>query len=134
MEYKQDLDMTSGPVDPDNPEFNSLMSALKAVHEGTMGMEVLVKYHTGLQQQLNNSRSFIEGMSIHEETKQTRDMALGALGITQMMLDLLQKYIDNPNPATLGACVQSLLDSIAAMANIHYLLDKNIRESGIETE
>ena len=134
MDYQQDISMTSSPVDPDNPGFDSLLGALKAVHEGEMEMEGLRKYHVGLQSQLNNSRDFIANMEIHDETRQTRDMALGALGITQLMLDLLQKYIDDPNPNTLAACVQSLLDSRAAMANIHYLLDKNIKDSGIEVE
>lgn len=131
MDYQQDITMTSAPVDPDNPGFDSLLGALKAVHEGQMGMNGLRKYHTGLQSQLNDSRDFITGMEIHDETRNTRDMALGALGITQMMLDLLQNYINDPNPNSLAACVQSLLDSRAAMANIHYLLDKNIKDSGI---
>ncbi len=131
MDYQQDLNMMSAPVDPDNPGFDSLLGALKAFHEGQMDMDGLKKYHTGLQSQLNNSRYFITGMEIHAETKNTRDMALGALGITQMMLDMLKNYIDDPNPNTLAACVQSLLDSRAAMANIHYLLDKNIQDSGI---
>lgn len=134
MDYQQDIPMTSAPVDPENPGFDSLLGALKAVHEGEMGIDGLKKYHTGLQNQLNDSRDFISGMEIHRETGETRDLALGALGITQMMLDFLQNYIDDPNPDTLAACVQALLDSRAAMANIHYLLDKNIEAAGIDKE
>lgn len=131
MDFQQDITMTSSPVDPNNPGFDSLLGALKAVHEGKLGMQGLRKYHVGLQDQLNNSRDFIRDMEIHDETRETRDMAMGAIAVTQIMLDLLQKYIDDPNPSTLAACVQSLLDSRAAMANIHYLLDRNIKDSGI---
>ena len=127
MDNQKDLTMTSAPVDPENPGFDSLLGALKGFHEGEYGKDVLEKYHTSLQSHLNESKSFIQDMEIHEETRETRDKALGSLGMVQMMLDSLKAYIESPNPDTLASCVQSLLDARASAAYVHSILDENIK-------
>jgi len=132
MEYQTDMPMTSGPVDPENPTFDSLLGALKACHEGEMGMDVLEKYHVELSRQLEESREYFKNMEITEVIQETRDMCLGSLGIVKITMDTLKAYIEKPAPETLGACVQSLLNSRAAMKYVHDILDENIKQADIK--
>ncbi|MCD4782543.1 MAG: hypothetical protein K8T10_01800 [Candidatus Eremiobacteraeota bacterium] len=126
-----DLPLTSAPVDPENPSFDSLLGALKAVYTGEMNEEVLVKYHRELTGQLDESLHFIENMEISDETIETRDKCIGAINIVRITMDLLDDYKNNPSPEAMGQLVESLLTSRAVMKYIHKMLDGNIKMAGI---
>ena len=64
-----DTPLVSGPVDPDNPTFDSLLGALKAVYTGERGMDILVKYHHGLSKQIEDSKTYITNMKPPDEFK-----------------------------------------------------------------
>jgi hypothetical protein len=133
-----EISMESGPVDPENPTFASLLGALKAVATGEMEMDVLIKYHDGLSMQLDDSRESIENMPIPEEFKEiateNKNVAIGSLDIIQIMLDLLEKYIQEPSKENLGACVDSLLNCQSVMRDMNTMLDQNIKFSQLKGE
>lgn len=134
MEHKVYSSYNSAPVDPDNPGFDSLLSALKAFHEGEIGKPELEKYHTGLTAQLNQSRDFISNMEVNEASIDTKNICLGSLDMVQTCLNALQELINNPSKENMGFCVQSLLDAKTAVEYVHEALDQNIKEAGITPE
>lgn len=127
-----DVDYTSAPADPDNPAFDSLLDALRAHHEGEIGLDVLKTYHTELSKQLQHSRSNIQAMEVAPESQETKDISLGALTTVQDTIDRLDDYIREQNPQTLADCVSSLLNSKGQVAYVHKILDENIASAGIE--
>lgn len=124
--------LVSAPVDPDNPAFDSLLGALKEVHTGTRSMDVLVKYHTELSKQLDESREFIKAMEDREETRDTRDISIGSLNILQVTMNLIADYIKNPTNENMADCLESFLTSRGIMNYVHEMLDENIRLAGME--
>ncbi|MEQ8170902.1 MAG: hypothetical protein ABRQ38_18580 [Candidatus Eremiobacterota bacterium] len=127
--------LESGPVDPDNPTFASLLGAMKEVYEGKCGMDVLVKYHEGLSKQIENSREFLKktDKETPEEYKalveEQHRISLGALDIVQGTLDLIDSYIKNPSKELMATCVESLLNSQRIMKGVHDMLDENINRA-----
>jgi len=126
-----DVSLESAPVDPENPTFNSLLGALKAVHTGEMEMAVLEKYHEGLSKQLEQSIKNIESMEIPEGYKEITEeqmrLSRGSLDMVQMMLDHMEKYIDEPCMENMAPCVQLHMDCQSVMRQLTQLLDENIR-------
>ena len=126
----EDTSMMSAPVNLENPGFDSLLSALKAVHTGEMGMDVLRRYHPALKSQLEASRQHILSIAVPEgfegfDTDQ-RNMALGALAVTGALLDQLARYIDDPTPENVAACVELLLQSQRVTNDVRVWLDQFI--------
>jgi hypothetical protein len=128
-----DCDYTSGPVDTANPGFDSLLSALKAFHEGQVGLDVLRIYHRELSRKLDESARNIEAMKVRDEAAEIKNLSLGALTYTRDAIDRLKDYIDNPGPDTLGQCVDSFLRSRGAVTFVNRKLDENILAAGIES-
>lgn len=123
----QDSAMMSAPVDLDNPGFDSLLSALKAVHTGEMGMDVLRRYHAALTSQIEASRRAILDLPIPEGLEsldsEQRNMALSGLAVVNALLDQLAAYITQPSQENVAACVQLLLQSQRLMEDLRAWLD-----------
>lgn len=132
--------MESGPVDPDNPTFDSLLGVMKDVYYGNCEMDILVKYHKGLSKQLEDSRQFLTKMDketpeeYKEMVKEQHNISLGAIDIVQSTLDLLDSYIKNPSKELMATCVESLLNSQRIMKGVHDMLDENINKAQLEEE
>jgi hypothetical protein len=153
--------LESGPVDPDNPTFDSLLGVMKDVYYGNCEIDILIKYHKGLSKQLENSREFLKKMSgrtkkeyeemvkdldnpspvelkelyiANEKVKDQYNISLGSIDIVQGTLDLLDSYIKNPSKELMATCVESLLHSQRIMKGVHDMLDENINQSGTEEE
>jgi hypothetical protein len=122
----------SAPADESNPGFDSLLSAMKAVHEGSADISLLKTYHAALTDQINESRSSILEMEISEGSQDTKNMSLGSLDIIGFMLDSIEIYIDTPTPENMGLCVNAYLDARAAAEYVHNMLDNNIAAAGAE--
>jgi len=127
--------LESGPVDPDNPTFASLLGAMQEAHYGNCDMDVLVKCHEGLSKQLEDSREFLKktDKETPEEYKalveEQHRISLGALDIVQGTLDLIDRYIKNPSRELMATCVESLLNSQRIMKGVHDMLDENINRA-----
>lgn len=124
----QDPSMMSAPVNVENPGFDSLLSALKAVHTGEMGMDVLRRYHSALSAQLETSRQHILNIPVPEgfeglDTDQ-RNMTLGALAVTRAMLDQVARYVDAPTQENVAGCVDLLLQSQRMTNDVRNWLDQ----------
>lgn len=123
--------LESDPVNPDNPTFSSLLGALKAVHTGEMGMDVLKKYHLSLDEQLDVSRENIENLEsppdYKEQVEEQKQIALGAIDMVQITLDLVKNYIQEPTGEKMAFCVDSLLKSQGFINVLNRILDENIR-------
>ena len=127
-----DINPMSAPVDPDNPGFDSLLGALKAVHTGEMGMDVLVRYLEALSAQLATSRQAITSLPEPEGMEGLASdqvaMALSSLAMVQAMLDALARYIEQPSQQAVAVCVDRLLQSQRILRDVTAFLDKRIRE------
>jgi len=134
MNNEIDLTYMSAPADENNPGFESLLSAMKAVHQGEADISLLRKYHSVLTSQIDQSRNEILGMEVSESTRDTKNMSLGAINIVSFMLDSIKIYLDTPTPENMGMCVNAYLDARGAVEYVHKVLDKNIEESGTEGE
>lgn len=124
----QDPSTMSAPVNVENPGFDSLLSALKAVHTGEMEMDVLRRYHPALTAQLEASRQYILSMPEPEGfeglDRDQRNVALGALAVVGAMLDQLARYIEAPTQENVGACVDLLLKSQRMTNDVRSWLDQ----------
>lgn len=127
-----DVNVMSAEVNPENPGFDSLLGALKAVHTGEMGMDVLVRYHEALGEQLAASRDTIthlpepegmEGVAADQVA-----LALSSLAMVQAMLDALARYIEEPSQERVGIVVDRLLQSQRIIRDVNAFLDQRIRE------
>lgn len=127
-----DEPLVSAPVDPENPSFDSLLGALRAVHTGEMHMDVLVRYHDELNRQLAESREFYENMEVDEYSREVRDLSLGSVNIIQITLNLLEEYIDDPTEEKMADCLDSLLTSRSINQYVHDVLDENIKKAGLK--
>lgn len=131
-----DVSLESAPVDPANPSFASLLSAMKEVHTGALPLEVLERYHHQLSRQLADSKQSIAATPVPEEHGQAVSdqikISLGALDIVQAMLDLLERYIQWPSQEQMAACVDALLNCQGVLAGLNQVLDENIRAAGLE--
>ncbi|MCE1248393.1 MAG: hypothetical protein LWY06_17265 [Firmicutes bacterium] len=134
MNKELDLTYMSAPADANNPGFESLLSAMKAVHQGEADISLLQVYHDALTEQINDSRNEILDMEVSETTKDTKNMSLGAINIVSFMLDSIKIYLDSPSPENMGICVNAYLDARGAVEYVHKVLDANIEEAGIEEE
>lgn len=126
-----DNSMKSNPVNLENPGFDSLLSALKAVHTGEMGMDVLRRYHEGLTALLDSSRDDVASMEVPEQFKELIDaqmrMTFAALDIVRVTLDFLRRYIDTPSDEAMAQCIDSFMNSQSVMASLNAMLDANAR-------
>lgn len=123
-------DLTSGPVDPQNPTFDSLLGALKAAHEGELDSDGLRAYHDGLRKMVRESRAAIEALDVPEEFVEARNQtrtSLGGLDILELTLDQVQRYLEEPGDQQMAACVNSLLYSVGMMEELHERLAANIK-------
>jgi hypothetical protein len=127
-----DLPLTSDPVNPDNPTFSSLLGALKAVHSGEMGMEVLAKYHQELTKQLKENRKELDEMEVHESSKEMKDISRGSLDIVQVTMDLIEGYISEPTDDNMAKCIDSFLTSRSITEYVRNMLDKNISNAKLD--
>jgi len=123
-----DIQLTSGPVDPEHPTFASLLGALEAVHKGQQPMDTLVAYHRELSSQLRSQREAMEGhkksQGDNEAAAAQVQMAIAALDTVQIMLDSLGAYIASPSQQQLAETVHLLLQSMGHVRNIGAMLDR----------
>jgi len=122
-----DIPLTSGPVDPDNPTFDSLLGALEAVHKGLQPMSTLSAYHRGLLSQLTAQKAAMEEHKRNQGDNETAisqvQMAIATLDMVQMMLDSLERYIAAPSQEQMAETLHLLLQSMGHVRNIHAMLD-----------
>ncbi len=122
-----DVPLTSGPVDPDHPTFDSLLGALEAVHKGLKPMGVLIAYHSGLSSQLTEQKGAMEEhkkkQGDNEAAASQVQMAIAALDLVQMMLDSVERYIQAPSQQQMAETLHLLLQSMGHVRNIHAMLD-----------
>lgn len=121
-------DMMSAPVNPDHPTFDSLLGALKAVYTGERGMEVLVRYHAALSEEVTASRAAIMALpgpppELEGLGDDQRRVALSSLDVVRAMLDFLQRYIQDPSRENMAACVDLLLQSQRMVQDVRAWLD-----------
>jgi len=123
-----DIETRSAPANPDDPGFDSLLDALRAVHTGELPMDVLVRYHDALGAQLAASRSAILAI---EHPPEFRDVAeaqtrivVGGLDVMGTVLHFLQRYIDEPTADNVGAVVDMLLQAQRVMRDVNTHLDE----------
>ncbi|MGV8122137.1 MAG: hypothetical protein AB2L14_20440 [Candidatus Xenobiia bacterium LiM19] len=122
-----DVPLTSGPVDPDNPTFDSLLGALEAVHKGLQPMNTLSAYHRGLSSQLTAQKAAMEehkkNQGDNEAAASQVQMAIAALDMVQMTLDSLERYIAAPSQEQMAETLHLLLQSMGHVRNMHAMLD-----------
>lgn len=109
----------SAPADPANPAWNSLLDCLRQVHEGTLPLQALADYHDLLADDLEARKAGLWA-SVPEGEDPSGDLALGlgALTVTGLVLDQVDRYLDEPTPERMGACVEMLLQAQAVTRGV----------------
>jgi hypothetical protein len=111
--------LTSAPVDPEHPTFDSLLGALEAVHRGTMGMNVLESYHVSLSVQLQGAKAKVAGRATEGDSIDLRisghQMAATVLDLVQAMLESVDEYIQAPNDERMASVLNLLMQCMGYM-------------------
>lgn len=109
----------SAPADPEHPAWNSLLDALRSVHEGERPKEILASYREALGRDLEERKASLWA-AVPEGEAPSGDLALGlgALTVTGLVLDQLQGYLDEPGPERMAACVETLLQAQAVTRGV----------------
>ena len=120
-------------VDAEHPAFNSLLGALKAVHTGAMGMDVLERYHAALSRELHASRDAILALDVPAEFRaateaQTR-ISVASLDVVLTLLDAVARYVRQPSQENVAQCVDLLLQSQRVVRDVNAYLDANVERA-----
>ncbi len=116
-----DVSLESAPIDPENPAFNSLLSALEAVHTGKADISLLEKYYTALSAQIRESRESLRAKK-NDENADRVEIAIAAIELTDAMLDMVKNYIAKPTPENMAIAVSQLLQCMGFINNVSDIL------------
>lgn len=105
------VSLESAPVNAENPGFDSLLSALEAVHTGKEDKSLLQKYYTALVAQNNESINHLKEI-LNDENIDKINIALTAMGMVGIMLDTIPDYIAEPTDEKMGITVSLLLNAM----------------------
>jgi len=123
-----DVPLTSEPVDPEHPTFDSLLGALEGVHRGALAMNVLQAYHQSLSKQLQDSKAKVASLQAPVDTSAPeltgQRMAVTVLDLVAAMLDSVDEYIRNPGQETMASTLNLLLQCMGYMHTLNSLLDR----------
>ncbi len=105
-----DVSLTSAPVDPENPGFDSLLGALEAVHNKTQPLEILDKYYAALSESNNAKKDELrEALKSAPENADKLKIILTTLDLVTVLLESVKTYSKDPNIENMGECVSLFL-------------------------
>lgn len=110
------LDPEHQPVDPDNPGFGSLLSALQQTLEGQLDPGVLATYRTRLLPRLEQSREQLAQMVVPESI---RAQVAPAMKATEVLLDELGAVLDLVGEFLELGSEDSLEEAISLLDGVH---------------
>ncbi|MBI3928426.1 MAG: hypothetical protein HY319_22985 [Armatimonadetes bacterium] len=114
--FEEQLDFEGAPVDPENPGFASLLTALYLARDGDLGAEVLRAYHSALTQRLQEARRQLADIRVPEEIWQQVAPAVAA---TQAMLDELADSLDLLADHVATGRGEALEEAIVRLEGVH---------------
>lgn len=118
------VSLGSDPVDPDNPTYSSLLGALKAVYEGSMPMEVLVRYCDVLTEKTNMEKAALSlAITKNPPNVSTLKITMSAFDLVSLALDAARKCTVEPTHQNMAYAVSNLM---VAMDKIEKIREADI--------
>lgn len=120
-----EVSLESAPADPRNPAWNSLLDCLRAVHEGELPLTALAEYHAALGRDLEARKAGLwASVPAGEDPSGDLALGLGALTVTGLVLDQIDRYLDEPVADRMAACVEMLLQAQAVTRGVEGHLER----------
>ena len=116
-----DVSLQSAPVNAENPGFDSLLSALEAVHTGKEDRSLLNRYYEVLKAQNNESKADLTAMKT-EENKDMINIAMTSLDLLDIMLDTIPEYLTEPTDENMAKTVSLLLTTMNQVEAVKAML------------
>jgi len=116
-----DVSLQSAPVNAENPGFDSLLSALEAVHTGKEDRSLLNRYYEVLKAQNNESKADLTAMKT-EENKDMINIAMTSLDLVDIMLDTIPEYLTEPTDENMAKTVSLLLTTMNQVEAVKAML------------
>lgn len=123
-----DVSLESLPLDIENPEFGSLLGALKSLHTNEISKEDFLKYFNGLYEGLLSSRKIFEEMP-DEQKDDVVLMTVGGFSMAIAVLDVVKMFIDNPTDENLANAIDAYLRCQPVFSDLNDIYD-NIKGVG----
>lgn len=113
MNILENSELFSDPVNPDNPDYSSLLGTLEGVYNGTVPMETLVRYHEVLSEKTNLEIAGINA-AIAQNPPHVDSLRILASSwqLVSMMLASVRIYIDSPTKENMQSAVSRLIDAM----------------------
>lgn len=118
------VSLNSAPVDPENPDFSSLLGALEEVYNQKQPMEVLVKYYEVLNAKNDENRNNLtEILKQNPPNADQFRISMATLDIIAVMLAAVKKYTEEPTIENMGEAVNLLLVSMDKVNKVNEFLN-----------
>ncbi|HEY3998313.1 MAG TPA: hypothetical protein VGO93_05575 [Candidatus Xenobia bacterium] len=104
-------DYLSRPFDLENPTFDSLLDLLRAVYQGQMPPYALMVYYEALTKERDEQEAECRKlMGAHPDNPGPR-LVFGALAVVRGSLEMLPRYVEEPTPPRMKACIDMLMEA-----------------------
>ncbi len=118
------VSLQSAPVDPENPDFSSLLGALEEVYNQKQPMEVLVKYYDVLNARNDEQRhNLAVYLAQNPPNADQFKISMATLDIIAVMLAAVKKYTEEPTIENMGEAVNLLLISMDKVNKVQEFLN-----------
>lgn len=114
--FEEQLDFEDAPVDPQNPGFASLLTALYQARNSAIEVDVLVTYHGALCFRLSEARKHLSEMRVPQEIW---EQVAPAVAATNGLLDELEYSLDCLADYQTSGNSNSLEESITRLEGVH---------------
>ena len=115
------VSLDSAPVNAEDPGFDSLLSALEAVHTGKEDKSLLQTYYTALKEKNNESRNHLKEM-LNEDNRDKISIALTTMDMVDIMLDTIPDYLDNSTDDKMAITLGLLMTTMDKVETARALL------------
>ena len=116
--------LTSAPIDIENPDYNSLLGVLEAVHTNKEPMSVLYTYYEALSSKNDkNKENLSEILKTNPPNADQLRITRTVLDFISVMLDAIKKYIDDPTDENMAEAINLLLITMDKVSKVMGVLE-----------
>ena len=118
------VSLTSAPIDVENPDYNSLLGVLEAVHTNKEPMSVLYIYYEALSSKNDkNKENLSEILKTNPPNADQLRITRTVLDFISVMLDAIKKYIDDPSDENMAEALNLLLITMDKVSKVMGVLE-----------
>lgn len=118
------VNLMSAPIDIENPDYNSLLGVLEAVHTHKEPMSVLYIYHEALSSKNDtNKEKLVELLKTNPPNADQLRITRTVLDFISVMLDAVKKYMDDPTDENMAEALNLLLITMDKVTKVMDVLE-----------